>query len=51
MVSSIGYFAFLFGPPLIGYISQLSSLRYSFGIISVFGLLIIFLVTKVREIN
>lgn len=51
MVSSIGYFAFLFGPPLIGYISQLSSLRYSFGIISVFGLLIIFLVTKIREIN
>ncbi|SFA48419.1 Fucose permease [Pedobacter suwonensis] len=51
MVSSIGYFAFLFGPPLIGYISQLSSLRYSFGIISVFGLLIISLVTKIREIN
>ncbi|WP_244950717.1 MFS transporter [Pedobacter suwonensis] len=51
MVSSIGYFAFLFGPPLIGYVSQLSSLRYSFGIISVFGLLIIFLVTKIREIN
>lgn len=51
MVSSIGYFAFLFGPPLIGYISQLSSLRYSFGIISVFGMLIIFLVTKIREIN
>ncbi|WP_293787261.1 MFS transporter [uncultured Pedobacter sp.] len=51
MVSSIGYFAFLFGPPLIGYISQLSSLRYSFGIISVFGMLIIFLVTKIKEIN
>jgi MFS family permease len=51
MVSSIGYFAFLFGPPLIGYISQLSSLRYSFGIISVFGMLIIFLVAKIKEIN
>ncbi|WP_412467228.1 MFS transporter [Pedobacter sp. KLB.chiD] len=51
MVSSIGYFAFLFGPPLIGYVSQLSSLRYSFGIISVFGLLIIFLVAKIKEIN
>ncbi|NII84950.1 MFS transporter [Pedobacter sp. SG908] len=51
MVSSIGYFAFLFGPPLIGYVSQLSSLRYSFGIISVFGLLITFLVTKIKTIN
>jgi len=51
MVSSIGYFAFLFGPPLIGYVSQLSSLRYSFGIISVFGMLIIFLVAKIKEIN
>lgn len=51
MVSSIGYFAFLFGPPLIGYVSQLSSLRYSFGIISVFGLLITFLVTKIKAIN
>lgn len=51
MVSSIGYFAFLFGPPLIGYISQLSSLRYSFGIISVFGLLITFLVTKIKAIE
>ncbi|KQM74838.1 MFS transporter [Pedobacter sp. Leaf216] len=51
MVSSIGYFAFLFGPPLIGYVSQLSSLRYSFGIISVFGLLITFLVTKIKSIN
>ncbi|WP_244215306.1 MFS transporter [Pedobacter miscanthi] len=51
MVSSIGYFAFLFGPPLIGYVSQLSSLRYSFGIISVFGLLITFLITKIKGIN
>ncbi|MCZ4242688.1 MFS transporter [Pedobacter punctiformis] len=51
MVSSIGYFAFLFGPPLIGYVSQLSSLRYSFGIISIFGLLITFLVTKIKKIN
>lgn len=51
MVSSIGYFAFLFGPPLIGYVSQLSSLRYSFGIISVFGMLIIFLVAKIKEID
>jgi predicted MFS family arabinose efflux permease len=41
----------LFGPPLIGYVSQLSSLRYSFGIISVFGLLITFLVTKIKAIN
>jgi MFS family permease len=46
MVSSVSYFGFLMGPPLIGYISELSSLRYSYAIIACFGLLISFLVTR-----
>lgn len=48
MVSSIGYFGFLMGPPLIGYISQISSLQYSYGLIGFFGLLITILVTKIK---
>lgn len=51
MVSSISYFGFLMGPPLIGYISQLSSLRYSYAVIGCFGLLISFLVTKIKAVR
>ncbi|UKT64058.1 MFS transporter [Pedobacter mucosus] len=51
IVSSVSYFGFLMGPPLIGYISQLSSLQYSYGVIGCFGLLVSFLVTKIRAID
>jgi len=36
-VSTIGYFGFLFGPPVIGFIAQASSLRWSFALIAVLG--------------
>ncbi|MDF2477260.1 MAG: transporter [Sphingobacterium sp.] len=39
MVSSISYLGFLMGPPLIGYIAEAFSLRYSYGIFACFGLL------------
>lgn len=51
MVSSVSYFGFLMGPPLIGYISALSSLRYSYAVIGCFGLLITFLVTKIKVVE
>ncbi|MDQ7949565.1 MAG: MFS transporter [Pedobacter sp.] len=51
MVSGVSYFGFLMGPPLIGYISALSSLRYSYAVIGCFGLLISLLVAKVRAIR
>lgn len=51
MVSSVSYFGFLMGPPLIGYISQLSSLRYSYAVVGCFGLLISFLVTKIKAVR
>ena len=51
MVSSIGYFGFLMGPPLIGYISELFNLRYSFAVVGCFGILISFLVSKIRAIK
>jgi len=37
-VSTIGFFGFLFGPPLIGFIAQAASLRVSFSVIACFGL-------------
>ncbi|HEY4874570.1 MAG TPA: MFS transporter, partial [Puia sp.] len=37
-VSTIGYFGFLFGPPFIGFIAQISSLRVSFGLIAILGI-------------
>ncbi|MFU1858348.1 MFS transporter [Sphingobacterium sp. NGMCC 1.201703] len=39
MVSSISYLGFLMGPPLIGYIAEVLSLRYSYGVFACFGLL------------
>lgn len=36
-VSTIGYLGFLAGPPMIGFIAQAASLRWSFAIIAVLG--------------
>lgn len=38
LVSSISYLGFLMGPPLIGYIAEVLSLRWSFTLFSFFGL-------------
>jgi len=46
-VSSIGFMGFLFGPPLIGYISELSSLRWSFGLVALLGLGVSMLIGQV----
>lgn len=51
MVSGVSYFGFLMGPPLIGYISALSSLQYSYAVIGCFGILISILVAKIRAIK
>lgn len=51
MVSGVSYFGFLMGPPLIGYISALSSLRYSYAVIGCFGILITLLIGKIRSIR
>lgn len=51
MVSGVSYFGFLMGPPLIGYISALSSLRYSYAVIGCFGLCISLIVAKVKAIR
>ena len=46
-VSSIGFSGFLFGPPLIGYISELSSLRWAFGLVALLGLGVSLLIGQV----
>ncbi len=38
MVSSIGFFGFLLGPPLIGFIAEGYGLRWSFTVIAILGL-------------
>ena len=48
IVSSISFFGFLLGPPLIGYISHASSLRYSFGIFAAMGLAVTLLSSKIK---
>ena len=50
-VSSIGFLGFLIGPPLIGYIAQVSSLQYSFGVVALFGLCVTIMVTKLKVMD
>ena len=50
-VSSIGFLGFLLGPPVIGYIAQLASLRYSFAVVALFGLCITLIVSKLKVMD
>ena len=50
-VSSVSFLGFLMGPPIIGYIAELSSLRFSFAFIGIFGLLITFMVSRIKAIE
>jgi len=50
-VSSVSFLGFLMGPPLIGYISEVAGLRYSFAVIGVFGLGISLLVSRVKALQ
>jgi len=47
-VSGVGFLGFLMGPPLIGNVSQLFGLRYSFTIIGFFGLGVTLLVARIK---
>lgn len=48
IVSGISFLGFLIGPPIIGHIAELTSLRYSFGFIGVFGLFISFMAYSLK---
>jgi MFS family permease len=47
-ISSLGYLGFLLVPPMIGYVAQASSLRLSFAIIALMGLLMVRLSTRIK---
>ncbi|RZK49703.1 MAG: MFS transporter [Pedobacter sp.] len=51
MVSSVSYLGFLMGPPLIGYISALANLRYSYALIGCFGIIISMMVSRLKAIS
>lgn len=51
MVSSISFLGFLMGPPLIGYIAELTSLRYSYGVFAFFGVLMFIMVSKLKVLR
>jgi MFS family permease len=48
IVSSISFCGFLIGPPLIGFIAEMTNLKYSFAIIGVFGVFITVLVSRLK---
>ena len=48
IVSSISFLGFLMGPPVIGHIAQTFGLQFSFAFIGIFGILIAFMVNKVK---
>ena len=50
-VSSISFLGFLMGPPLIGYIAEISSLRYSFAVIGMLGFGIAIIVSKLKALQ
>ncbi|SDL98928.1 Fucose permease [Catalinimonas alkaloidigena] len=47
-VSSVGFLGFLLGPPLIGFIAEAASLRWSFALVAVLGLCNSFLIGRVK---
>lgn len=51
IVTSISFLGFLMGPPLIGYIAELTSLKLSFAFIGVFGVLVSLLVWRLKVIK
>jgi MFS family permease len=48
-ISSIGYLGFLLVPPFVGFVAEAIDLRVSFGLISLLGLIIVFLVYRIDE--
>jgi len=48
-VSTVGYIGFLIVPPVVGYLAEAAGLRWAFAIIAMFGVLIVALISKVKE--
>ncbi|MGD9555462.1 MAG: MFS transporter [Mangrovibacterium sp.] len=50
-VSSISFLGFLMGPPLIGYISEATSLRHSYSLIGLAGICIVVLASRLKVLK
>jgi MFS family permease len=50
-VSSVSFFGFLMGPPIIGYIAEAFGLRFSFAFIGIFGFFIALIVSRIKAIQ
>jgi len=48
IVSSVSFLGFLIGPPIIGYISSITNLRYSYALIGLFGICIVALASGMK---
>ncbi len=48
-VSTVGYLGFLAGPPMIGFIAQAASLRWSLSLIAVLGFMTTIIATKTKK--
>lgn len=50
-VSGVSFLGFLMGPPVIGYIAELLSLRFSFAFMGIFGFVIALMVPRIKGIK
>ena len=48
-VSTIGYLGFLIVPPMVGFVAQAASLRAAFGIITLLGLVMMWMTAKIED--
>ena len=48
-ISTIGYLGFLMVPPMVGFISEISSMKWAFLIMAILGVIMIFMVNKIAE--
>jgi biotin transporter BioY len=48
-VSTVGYLGFLLVPPVVGFIAQAANLRWAFAAISLLGLVILWMTTKMHD--
>lgn len=47
-VSTVGYFGFLIVPPVVGFIAHASNLRWSFALMSLLGVIILWMMNKIK---
>lgn len=48
-VSTVGYLGFLLVPPVVGFVAQAASLQWAFGVITLLGVVIVWMTSKIKE--